>query len=159
MTLDYSESFSFLYNAQRDAHGLCSFPPPRIGEHEESLSNDGVLRSSDTLPSSELAQSLLWDPAARELASEVMYTKYQLDARRHKVSTLLNRESLHDLIFSLFYSLGCPVLVCILLPPITVFPLFSSTAPPDPHLLSRPNPSTVSHSSSLPPGHSTCSPP
>ncbi|OXG28540.1 ribonuclease P/MRP protein subunit POP1 [Cryptococcus neoformans Bt120] len=61
------------------------FPPPRIGEHEESLSNDGVLRSSDTLPSPELAQSVLWDPAARELASEVMYTKYQLDARRHKL--------------------------------------------------------------------------
>lgn len=159
MILDYSKSFSFLYNAQRDAHGLCSFPPPRIGEYEESLSNDGVLRSSDTLPSSELAQSVLWDPAARELASEVMYTKYQLDARRHKVSTLLNRETLHDLIFFFFHSLGCPVLVCILLPPITVFPSSSSTAPPDLHLLPPPNPSTVSHSSSLPPGRSTSSPP
>lgn len=61
------------------------FPPPRIQEHEERLSNDGILRSNDTLPSSELAQSALWDPTARELASEVMYTKYQLDARRHKL--------------------------------------------------------------------------
>ncbi|ODN98010.1 hypothetical protein I350_07651 [Cryptococcus amylolentus CBS 6273] len=61
------------------------FPPPKLSEAEQSGTNDGVLRDDIIGPTGKLAFSLLWDAESRENASEVTHTKFQLDARRHKL--------------------------------------------------------------------------
>ncbi|WVQ79961.1 hypothetical protein IAT38_002062 [Cryptococcus sp. DSM 104549] len=63
------------------------FPPPRLSKTEASteIGSDGVLRAKSVPPSSELASSTLWDADLREEASQPRYTKFNLDARRHKI--------------------------------------------------------------------------
>ncbi|WVQ77825.1 hypothetical protein IAR50_007516 [Cryptococcus sp. DSM 104548] len=61
------------------------FPPPKLSETQQSATDDGILQNNIVEPTAELASSLLWDAKARENASEVTYTKFQLDARRHKL--------------------------------------------------------------------------
>ncbi|WVW84177.1 hypothetical protein I302_106207 [Kwoniella bestiolae CBS 10118] len=62
-----------------------NFPPPRLSSKNEDSREEDILRSDHLLPSSELAQSTLWNGDVREDLSKAAYTKYQLDARRHRL--------------------------------------------------------------------------
>ncbi|WVN87681.1 uncharacterized protein L203_102867 [Cryptococcus depauperatus CBS 7841] len=63
-----------------------NFPPRRLAiEDFDAEDGDGTFHSRIVKSSIELAYSSLWDEKAREQASQVRYTKYQLDARRHRL--------------------------------------------------------------------------
>ncbi|WWD17028.1 hypothetical protein CI109_101465 [Kwoniella shandongensis] len=62
-----------------------NFPPSRVPETTHATTTDEMLRSTHVEPSSELAQSSLWDENLREDLSKATFTKFQLDARRHRL--------------------------------------------------------------------------
>ncbi|WRT66655.1 uncharacterized protein IL334_003614 [Kwoniella shivajii] len=62
-----------------------SFPPPRLSTSHTDVSEDEISAVNYLHPSSELAQSNLWDADKRDDLSKATYTKYQLDARRHRL--------------------------------------------------------------------------
>ncbi|OCF38687.1 hypothetical protein I317_07538 [Kwoniella heveanensis CBS 569] len=62
-----------------------NFPPPKLAPSEPSETVEEIVRSDHQEPSSELARSGLWDSDVREDLTKAAYTKYQLDARRHRI--------------------------------------------------------------------------
>ncbi|WVF71156.1 hypothetical protein IAT40_005954 [Kwoniella sp. CBS 6097] len=62
-----------------------NFPPPRLASSEPTEVNEDILRSTHQEPSTVLAHSDLWDPDVREDLTKPAYTKFQLDARRHRI--------------------------------------------------------------------------
>ncbi|WWC89050.1 uncharacterized protein L201_003968 [Kwoniella dendrophila CBS 6074] len=62
-----------------------SFPPSRLTSKKSESIGEEILKSDQVQPSSDLAASSLWDSDVRESLSKAAYTKYQLDARRHKL--------------------------------------------------------------------------
>ncbi|KAK8864663.1 hypothetical protein IAR55_001913 [Kwoniella newhampshirensis] len=62
-----------------------NFPPPRFNDSERAPLPEQLLRARHVEPSAELAQSSLWDEDVREDLSKATFSKYQLDARRHRL--------------------------------------------------------------------------
>ncbi|OCF60925.1 ribonuclease P/MRP protein subunit POP1 [Kwoniella mangroviensis CBS 10435] len=62
-----------------------NFPPSRLSPKSEDMNEQAILRFNRVQPSPDLAQSTLWDSNVREDLSKAAYTKYQLDARRHRL--------------------------------------------------------------------------
>ncbi|WVQ99709.1 hypothetical protein IAU59_006850 [Kwoniella sp. CBS 9459] len=62
-----------------------NFPPPRSIPSEPSEADEEILRSTHQGPSMDLARSGLWDSGVREDLTKAAYTKFQLDARRHRI--------------------------------------------------------------------------
>jgi hypothetical protein len=63
-----------------------SFPAPTLAQAEPTTDKDGVLRSAMQYePTSSLAQSNIWEAAAREELLRPQFKKPDLDYRRQKV--------------------------------------------------------------------------
>ncbi|WWC62188.1 uncharacterized protein I303_104782 [Kwoniella dejecticola CBS 10117] len=83
-----------------------NFPPPRLSTRDDELVEEEILRSAQLLPTCSLARSSLWDADIREDLSKAAYTKYQLDARRHRLGlpgTKLRPTSKDDRLPSILY--------------------------------------------------------